>query len=99
MASDLPLGATVQVVRGEVDYAGTGQPVPNTSVVASLPASEFSLGSATLAVDTMTSCFVRLTVRGSDGTVLGLSNPLWLLRDVPPGGIPLSRDYEVGSAA
>lgn len=99
MASDLPLGATVQVLRGEVDYADSGQPTPNTSVVATFQASELASGFATLAIDTGSSCFVRLSVRGPDGTVLGFSNPLWMLREAPVGGIPTPRDYEISFAA
>ena len=35
--------------------------------------------------------FVRSQVLDSAGTVVGLSNPVWLLRSVPPGGIPAPR--------
>jgi hypothetical protein len=30
-------------------------------------------------------------VRNSAGTVVGLSNPVWLLRSPPPNGIPPAR--------
>jgi hypothetical protein len=34
---------------------------------------------------------VRVEVRAADGTAIALSNPVWLLRDTPEGGIPRHR--------
>ena len=42
-------------------------------------------------VDTRKDSFVRTQVLDSTGTLVGLSNPVWLLRAVPPGGIPAPR--------
>jgi hypothetical protein len=28
---------------------------------------------------------------GADGKIVGLSNPVWLLRSAPPGGVPARR--------
>jgi len=42
-------------------------------------------------IDTSKSRFVRAQVLSSSGTVIGLSNPVWLLRSTPPGGIPAPR--------
>ena len=90
-ATSLPAGSSVQVVRGPVDYAGASKPAAGTSVVATIPASGFAGGQASRAVDTSTSCFVRTQVVNSAGTIIGVSNPVWLLRSAPPGGIPPAR--------
>lgn len=88
LGTGLPSGGNVQVVRGEVDYTGT---VPNATVVAAYSSSSFAGGSATCTVDTSTSCFVRMQVLDSTGRMVAVSNPIWLLREMPPNGVPLSR--------
>jgi len=90
-ATSVPAGGDVRVIQGTVDYAGTGSPTPNTSTVAVVPFGDLEAGTATIPIDTSASCFVRTEVRNSAGTVVGLSNPVWLLRSAPPGGIPLER--------
>jgi len=45
-------------------------------------------GSVTKKIDTSGDSFVRTQVLDSSGTLIGLSNPVWLLRKAPPGGIP-----------
>ena len=90
-ASDLPANSTVQVVQGVVDYAGTAAPTPNAVVIASYTAADLAGGSVTLPVDCTVSSFVRTQVVGSTGTVVALSNPAWLLREIPPKGIPSPR--------
>ena len=90
-ASDLPANSTVQVVHGVVDYAGTAAPTPNAVVIASYTAADLDGGSVTLPVDCTVSSFVRTQVVGSTGTVVALSNPAWLLREIPPTGIPSPR--------
>ena len=42
-------------------------------------------------IDTSKDSFVRTQVFDSSGTLIGLSNPVWLLRKAPPGGIPAPR--------
>jgi hypothetical protein len=91
IATELPTKSTLQVVRGAVDYAGTAAPAPNTSIIASYGAAALSSGSVTLPVDCTVSSFVRAQVVNSSGTIVALSNPAWLLREVPPGGIPAPR--------
>jgi hypothetical protein len=90
-ATDLPANSTLQVVQGVVDYAGITSPTPNAAVIASLTTDDLAGGSVTLPVDCTVSSFVRTQVVGSTGTVLALSNPAWLLREVPPSGIPAPR--------
>ena len=90
LATDLPYGSTVDVVRGVVDYAGASSPDPVTTKT-TLPLSAFAGGSTQVSIDTTTSVFVRVVVRSSTGKVIAGSNPVWLLRSDPPGGIPFAR--------
>jgi len=90
-ATGIPAGGSLQVLQGVVDYAGAAQPTANTRVIGSHPASDLVGGSITQQVDTSKSSFVRTQVRNSAGTMIGLSNPVWLLRAAPPGGIPVPR--------
>lgn len=91
VAGGMPTGSTLQVVRGTVDYAGTATPTPNSSVVRSYSAASLAGGSVTFQADTSASRFFRTQVVGSDGVVIAASNPIWLLRSTPPGGIPAPR--------
>lgn len=88
-ATNLPSGGAVQVIGGPVDYAGAAD--PGTSIVKTIPASGFSGNVATLPVGTTTSKFLRAQVLTSSGQLVGTSNPVWLLRSAPPGGIPPAR--------
>lgn len=88
-ATDLPSGATLEVLQGSVDYAGATSPA--TRLLQSYGAGDLTGGSRTIPVDTSTSSFVRTQVRSSAGKVVALSNPVWLLRDAPPSGIPTPR--------
>ncbi len=60
-------------------------------MIGSYSASQLTGGSVTQRVDTGKDSFVRTQVLDSTGTVAGLSNPVWLLRAAPPGGIPAPR--------
>ena len=91
IASELPAGSTVQVLQGTVDYAGAAAPAPNTSVIATYSAADLSGGAVTMPVACAVSSFVRTQVVNSSGAVLALSNPVWLLRQTPPTGIPRAR--------
>ncbi|SDZ52643.1 hypothetical protein SAMN05421684_6234 [Asanoa ishikariensis] len=91
LADRLPAGSTVRVVRGTVDLAGPGVPEPGTTFQ-DLPATEFKRGYVDLKVDTGAPTFVRVEVRpAGSATPVALSNPVWLLRDTPAGGIPRHR--------
>jgi hypothetical protein len=63
----------------------------DTKVIGSYPASQLTGGPVTQRIDTGKDSFVRTQVLDSAGTVVGLSNPVWLLRATPPGGIPAPR--------
>jgi hypothetical protein len=91
MATQLPPGGRVQVLRGEVDFAGAAALSPNTVTVRSYSDTEFTSGSVTLPIDTTTACFMRVAVTDQSGAVTALSNPVWSLREAPPGGIPPAR--------
>jgi hypothetical protein len=56
-----------------------------------LPESSFAAGFVNVSVDTSTPRYVRAVVRDAAGVAVALSNPVWLLRDLPPGGIPAAR--------
>ncbi|MGI8683277.1 MAG: hypothetical protein ACR2JO_14365 [Mycobacteriales bacterium] len=88
----LPTGAIAQVLRGVVDNAGTADATPNTSVVATLSASDVAGGSALVAVDTSEPSFFRTqVVDGSTGAILAFGQPIWSLPQAPPTGIPAPR--------
>lgn len=88
-AKNLSAGTAVQVIGGPVDYAG--YPDPGTWVKTTLSPSAFSGNIASIPVTTSTSRFFRVQVLDSGGNILGTSNPVWLLRGAPPGGIPPAR--------
>jgi hypothetical protein len=90
-ATAIPAGGSLQIMQGTVDYAGTTALTANTTVIASYTAAQLAGGSVTQQIDTSKSRFVRTQVRDSSGAVIGLSNPVWLLRSAPPGGIPPAR--------
>ena len=88
-ATPLPTGSRVEVVAGPVDYAGSD---PGTKVLYSIPAASFGTSGITRRlIDTTAACFVRTQVRNSAGELIGASNPVWLLRGQPPGGVPAPR--------
>jgi hypothetical protein len=87
-ATGVPGNGSVQVLQGRADYAGTSDLAPNTKVIAAYPATEVNGGPVTQAIDTSYESFVRTQVLDASGTVVALSNPVWLLRSAPPGGIP-----------
>ncbi|MEO8477089.1 MAG: twin-arginine translocation signal domain-containing protein [Actinomycetota bacterium] len=90
MVTGAPAGGSVRLVRGPVDYAGSTVPDPNT-VTQSFPAGDLSSGSVTVSIDTTASTFARTEILDATGRVVGGSNPIWLLRADPPGGIPAAR--------
>jgi len=90
-ATDIPAGGSLQIIQGGVDYAGPSQPTALSSVVSAYEASELTTGSVAVSVDTSNSSFVRTQVLDSTGNVVALSNPVWLLREMPGSGIPAAR--------
>jgi type V secretory pathway adhesin AidA len=92
-ATGVPQGGKLEIVQGAVDYAGPQEPVATTQVITTLPDTALATGTVDVAVETRQSSFIRAQVRNSAGTVIALSNPVWLLRETPPGGqgIPVAR--------
>lgn len=87
----LPADSVVRIVQGTVDLAGPSKPEPGTTYT-EMPSAEWSTkGFVDLPIDTSAPRFVRVEVRDRTGTVLALSNPVWLLRDTSEGGIPAAR--------
>ena len=77
---------------GSVDYPGTADPAPDTKMIASYTAAQLNAShQVTQAVDTSADSFVRTQVLDSAGTVVAMSNPLWLFQNPPPNGIPPPR--------
>jgi hypothetical protein len=91
---NLPSNSTVQVVRGNADYSGATD--PGTAVTRTFAASAFAGGPVAVTVDVSASRFFRVQVVAADGAVIGISNPVWLLRSAPPGGIPAARREGMG---
>jgi len=88
-AGSLPPDARVELVAGPVDY--TGALDPGASVLRSLLPTSFVGSLRAIWVDTTTSRFYRVQVRDAAGQIVGISNPVWLLRSPPPSGIPPAR--------
>ncbi len=86
----IPLGGAVQVLRGEVDYAGTGTPRPNTAVLTSRTADELTSNPQIALTDTE-DVFVRAQVVNSSGAVVAFGQPIWMIREEPHTGVPAGR--------
>jgi hypothetical protein len=90
----LPRGAVVEVVQGVVDHRGID---PRTSVVHTSTARRSGASvAATVPLDTSSASFVRAHVRTDEGAVIGIGNPVWLLRERPREGLPSHRDADAG---
>ncbi|HEV7932549.1 MAG TPA: twin-arginine translocation signal domain-containing protein [Actinomadura sp.] len=89
-ATDLPRGGALEVVQGEVDLAGPGQPVPATETT-TVPASSIKHGRLGILADRRRGRYVRVTVRDAAGNVAGFSNPVWLLPEDTQVHIPPRR--------
>lgn len=89
-ATGVPSGGSVAVLQGDVDYAGTRKPQPDTAVIATYPRADLVSGGGhvTLRVDTSAESFARAEVLDAAGKTIGVSNPVWMLHKNPPGGIP-----------
>ena len=81
------------VLQGDVDYAGLGDPSDNTQVIASYSAAALNAagGRETLTVNTSSESFAVLHVTDAGGNTIATSNPVWMLQNPPPNGIPAPR--------
>jgi hypothetical protein len=91
-ATSLPAGATLQVLQGAVDYAGQNALSSDAAVIGGYTAADLATGQVSQSVDTSADSFVRLEVVASSGAIIAASNPVWLLQNSPPNGIPAPRD-------
>lgn len=90
-ATGMPKGSTLQVLQGAVDYAGQNGLAASTGVIATYSAAQLASGTVTQAVDTASDSFLRTQVVSSSGAIIATSNPVWLLQNPPPNGIPTAR--------
>ncbi len=84
-----PPGALLQVIAGPVDYADN--PDPGTVVVRTLSLESAATNALSITIDSGSDSFYRVQLITRSGEILGSSNPVWVLRSEPPGGIPLAR--------
>ncbi|MDG4800718.1 hypothetical protein [Micromonospora sp. WMMD980] len=89
-ATDLPAGATLEVVTGDVDLAGAADPTPAVRTDR-MPWRQMRPGWHDLPVRVGGGAYVRTQVRDREGAVVAASNPLWLLRRPPPRGVAPAR--------
>jgi hypothetical protein len=89
--TDPPDRSVVRIVTGTVDMAGVAQPEPGTTFTEMSAGAWATTGFVDLPVDTTAPRFVRFEVRSAAGLPIALSNPVWMLRDQPAGGIPATR--------
>ncbi|WP_319460172.1 hypothetical protein [Micromonospora sp. RTP1Z1] len=92
LATDLPAGASLEAVIGTVDLAGVRDLTPANRTTR-ISIGQLRPGWYDLRVTPGDGTYVRTQVRSADGTILGASNPTWLLRSAPPHGIPLARRF------
>ncbi|MET7967167.1 hypothetical protein [Micromonospora sp. NPDC005305] len=91
-ATDLPAGATLEVVTGTVDRAGVTDPTPAIGT-GRVPWRQLREGWHDMPVAPGAGTYLRTQVRGRDGEIIGAGNPVWLLRQAPPRGIPIDRRF------
>jgi hypothetical protein len=90
VATDLPRAGSLDVVIGQVDYAGPAVARPATKV-RTVPARDVHNGRCALDLTPGQGQYVRAVVRAGSGEVVGYSNPLWVLAAEPPEGVPAGR--------
>ncbi|MBA2416691.1 MAG: hypothetical protein H0V64_12560 [Geodermatophilaceae bacterium] len=88
--SDLPADSTLELVTGEVDFAGPDQPDPAVTTVR-VPARDVHQGGVWLDFEPGAGRYLRAAIRDSEEKVVGFSNPTWVLPRIPPGGVPPQR--------
>lgn len=89
-ATELPAESTLEIVIGEVDFAGPDRAKPAITTEA-IPAAQVQNGSVELDLEPGAGRYLRAAVRDSAGALIGFSNPTWVLPTLPPGGVPPQR--------
>jgi hypothetical protein len=90
-ATGIAPGGSLQVLQGPVDYAGRAGLAANTELIGAYSATDLASGSIAQWIDNTGGSFIRTQVLNSAGAIVSVSNPIWLLRMPPPGGIPIQR--------
>ncbi|GIF75106.1 hypothetical protein [Asanoa siamensis] len=91
VASDLPGGASVDVVVGVCDRTGATTP---SIARHTFPATAFAAGPLPFRLDRAGGRYLRVEVSGADGGPLGFGNPLWLLPDDAAVEVPKARRFQ-----
>jgi hypothetical protein len=86
----IPPGGTLLLVRGPVDDAGPGEASPGTTTQV-IPIGPVVRGGVVAQIPNSEPAFARVEVRDRSGRLVAGSNPVWLLREPPVGGIPDER--------
>ncbi len=84
-----PTGSLLQIIAGPVDFANAAD--PGTVVVRTMTMAELAAQAGRVTIDSSSASFYRIQVITAGGEILGVSNPVWLLREQPPGGVPAAR--------
>jgi len=89
-ATEPPVGGTLELITGVVDHAGVADPAP---AITRTPLDARGGRPLTITVELPDDHgrYVRVEVRDATGALVGFSNPVWLLREEPAGGIPPER--------
>ena len=92
-ATGIPAGGSLVVLQGAVDYAGNSGLASNAGKIARYSAAHLASqgGSQTTTVDTTAESYIRTVVQDANGKTIAASNPVWLLHNAPPAGIPAPR--------
>ena len=85
-----PPGGSLVLVTGVVDHAGTADPSPATTRTTLAPRGGGPVNVSVPLPDEH-GRYIRVEVRSAAGALVGFSNPVWLLRAEPAGGIPAAR--------
>ena len=89
-ATALPQGGSLEFIVGRCDRAGISHLTPvNSSIV--VPASRVRGGRWSTSVRRGGGVYVRAMVRTQGGTVVGFSNPTWVLPASLQGDVPIPR--------
>lgn len=92
VATDLPEGGVLEIIKGAIDFPG-GDPPRDKSQTDTIPAA--SVRDGQLHVRVQPGHYVRTAVRDGDGQIVGLSNPVWLLRHGTDVVVPPAREMRL----
>ncbi|MQA85780.1 MAG: hypothetical protein GEV03_14455 [Streptosporangiales bacterium] len=87
VATDLPRDGVLEIVSGPVDLGGPSAATETRTV----PAGKVRGGGYDLRVQPGAGRYLRVQVRDASGEIVGVGNPVWLLREEPPAGVPSER--------